>query len=170
VPREKVQGVGTVAQMSRAERQLEEEFVPQAEAPERSPELVAPMPAAVLRMQATAGNRATSDLLARAPTKDKPKPKAAYTMSIPKFGDFPVLALMLGNSDKDDIRVTLSVGDGAKFQGPGLTAVYPTVTIKGAVTITLTDAMITGYSVSGGTFGQDAVVEIAFNAQKREIK
>lgn len=173
MPREKVQGAGSVAQMPRAERELAEELVPHAEPAERAPEVVAPMPAAILRMQASAGNRATSDLLARAPDKGavKEKPKSAYTMSIPKVGDFSVIALMLGNSDKDDIHVTLSLEDGAKFQGPGLTANYPTVTIKaGSVTITLTDVIISGYSVSGGAHGDDALVDLALNAQKREVK
>jgi hypothetical protein len=175
VPREKVQGAGSVAQMPRAERAFEEELVPQAESPEPSPAVVAPMPAAILRMQAAAGNRATSELLARAPdkgaVKEKPKPKSAATMSIPKMGDFPVLALVIPRTDRDDFDVTLSQEDGAKFQGPGLTANYPTITIKtGAVTITLTNAVITGYSLSGGTLGEDALVNIAFNAEKREFK
>lgn len=65
----------------------------------------------------------------------------------------------------------LSLDDGAKFNGPGLTAVYRTVAITaGALTITLTDAIISSYQVSGGTNGQDATVEIAFNAPKREFK
>lgn len=168
MPREKVQGAGSVAQMPRAERELHEELVPHAEPVERSPEAISPMPAAVLRMQATAGNRATSELLARDAVKDKPK--AAYTMSIPKLGDFPLLALMLPNNERDDIRVTLSMSDGAKFQGPGLTATYPTIVIKGAVTITLTDVVIAGYSLSGGTLGEEPIVELSLNAAKRELK
>jgi hypothetical protein len=155
--------------MPRAERELQEELVPHAEPSERSPEVVAPVPAAILRMQASAGNRATSELLARDAAKEKPK--SAYAMSIPKVGDFPLQSLMLGNSDKDDIHVTLSLEDGAKFQGPGLTANYPTVTIKaGSVTITLTDVIISSYSISSGPVGEDAVVDIALNAQKREVK
>jgi hypothetical protein len=134
----------------------------------RPPASVAPMPAAVLRMQAAAGNRATSDMLARDAVKAKPK--AAYTMTVGKMGDFPLLALMLPNNDRDDIRVTLSMSDGSKFQGPGLTATYPTITIKGAITITLTDVVIAGYTISGGTLGEEPIVEIALNAAKREIK
>lgn len=133
------------------------------------------MPAAILRMQAAAGNRATGQLLARAPdkgaVKEKSKPKAAYTMSIPKMGDFSLLSLVIPRTDRDDFDVMLSQEDGAKFQGPGLTANYPTITIKaGTVTITLTNAVITGYSLSGGSMGEDAVVNIAFNAEKREFK
>jgi hypothetical protein len=136
----------------------------------RPPASVAPMPAAVLRMQATAGNRATSDLLARAPAA-KEKPKASYSMSIPKMGDFPVLSLVLPNNERDDIHVTLSQADGAKFQGPGLNASYPTVTVKaGTVTITLTDVLISGYTLSGGNLGEEPLVELSLNATKREFK
>jgi hypothetical protein len=157
--------------MPRAERERDEDLAPAVERAIPSPvEAVAAMPAAVLRMQATAGNRATSDLLARAPAA-KEKPKAAYSMSIPKVGDFPVLSLVLPNNDRDDIHVTLSQADGAKFQGPGLNASYPTVTIKaGAVTITLTDVLISGYTLSGGSLGEEPLVELSLNAAKREFK
>jgi hypothetical protein len=148
-----------------SEREPEDEARREAARP---PASVAPMPAAVLRMQATAGNRATSDLLARDAVKEKPK--AAYTMTVPKMGDFPLLALMLPNNDRDDMRVTLSLSDGAKFQGPRLTATYPTITIKGTITITLTDVVIAGYTLGGGTLGEEPIVEIALNAAKREIK
>jgi hypothetical protein len=151
--------------MRRSERELSEEPVTVVASP---PAVVAPMPAAVLRMQATAGNRATTELLARDPVKEKPK--ALYTMSIPKMGDFPLLALMHPNNERDDIRVTLSLSDGAKFQGAGLTATYPTVTIKGPITITLTDVIIAGYNISGGSGGEEPIVELALNAAKREFK
>jgi hypothetical protein len=135
----------------------------------RPPAGVAPVPAAVLRMQATAGNRATRDLLARDPVQAKPK--ALYTMTIAKHGAFPLLAFALGNSERDDIRVTLALSDGARLQGAALTDSFRTVTITGpTLTITLTDVVISNYSVSGGTGGQDAVVDLALNAQKREFK
>jgi len=157
--------------MPRAERALHEELVPHAAPVDRSPEVVAPMPAAVLRMQAAAGNRATSDLLARDAVKDKPKTKAAYTMSIARYGDFPLLALNLPNRDEDDIVVTLDLADGARLQGRALSDLLRTVTIKGpTLTITMTDVVISGYSVSGGTAGEDAVVMIQLSAQKREFK
>jgi hypothetical protein len=169
VPRAKVQGAGSVAQVPRPERELSEDRAPAIEPAVASPmAVVAPMPAAVLRMQATAGNRATSDLLARDSVKQKPK--AAWTMTIPKLGSFPLLSFQLPGNDKGDVTVSLSVSDGAPLQGPVLTQVFPTVTIKGAVTITLTDAMITSYSMSGGTFGEEPVLTLAFNAAKREIK
>jgi hypothetical protein len=152
--------------MRRPERERSEGLAPAVEP--AMPAVVAPMPAAVLRMQATAGNRATTGLLARDAVKEKPK--AAYTMSIPKLGDFPVLSLHLPMNDRDDIRVTLSMSDGAKFQGPGLTAGYPTITLKGAITITLTDVVIAGYTMTGGTPGEEPIVELSLNAAKREIK
>jgi hypothetical protein len=154
--------------MRRAERERDDLTPAADQALVSPPAVVAPMPAAVLRMQATAGNRATTGLLARDAVKDKPK--AAYTMTVPKMGDFPLLALMLPSNDRDDVRVTLSMSDGAKFQGPGLTASYPTITIKGAITITLTDVVIAGYNLTGGTLGEDAIVELSLNATKREIK
>lgn len=155
--------------MPRAERERDDLTPAADQAVVSPPAVVAPLPAAVLRMQATAGNRATTGLLTRDATKEKPK--AAYTMSVPRMGDFPVLSLVLPNNERDDIHVTLSQADGAKFQGPGLNANYPTVTIKaGAITITLTDVLISGYTLSGGTLGEEPIVELSLNAAKREFK
>lgn len=75
MPREKVQGAGSVAQMPRSERELREDLEPTTGRVAPSPEVVPPMPAAVLRMQEAAGNRATADLLARVPARGSGKPE-----------------------------------------------------------------------------------------------
>jgi hypothetical protein len=174
VPREKVQGAGSFAQMPRAERELGDELIPHAEPAERSPEVVAPMPAAVLRMQATAGNRATSDLLARAPdkgaVKEKAKAKATYTLTIPKRGEFPAQSLTMGNHDRDDIYMTLALEHGMRLQD-ATSDFFPTVTITSpSFTITLSEVVISAFSISGGTYGDEAIVTIALNAKKKEFK
>jgi hypothetical protein len=159
--------------MPRSERELREDLAPTTERAVASPpEVVAPMPAAVMRMQATAGNRATTELLARAPAKDKPKAAARYTMTIAKLGEFPLTSVQLGHGDRDDIVVTLGMSDErGRLHGPALTAVYPTVTIAtSSVTITLTDVLISSIDFKDDPAGEEAVVTVALNASARKIK
>jgi hypothetical protein len=148
-----------------AQREPEEEAVPVAEQP---PGSVGPMPAAVLRMQAAAGNRATADLLARA-GQGRDQGEAEGQGRLDDDGRtvrrLPAARATLPNHDKGDI----DVADGARLQR-ALSDLLRTVTIKGpTMTITMTDVVISGY-VSGGTHGDDAVVTVQLNAQKREFK
>jgi len=121
VPREKVQGAGSVGQMPRSERERREDLEPTTGRVETSPEVVAPMPAAVLRMQESAGNRATADLLARVPARGSGKPEpipdnVPYgTMSVEDYGQYQLTSWGIGEK-ANQLHVFFDAGrDASRF-------------------------------------------------------
>lgn len=125
--------------------------------------------AAVLRLQALAGNRATSRLVARAPA-DEPAPAApggratGYTMKVAGFGEYAVASFQAAG--KTALAVTFTAGpDSARLlhaasNGDPIASV---VIASATHTITLTDAVIASVSQAQPFEGGEPMVSVEFN-------
>jgi hypothetical protein len=149
----------------------------------RAPQAPAPAFAALLRMQATAGNHATSRYLeqarlARAPSETQPPPAKEQprgeagesTATIDGLGHVKIHSFQWDG--RNGVTVTMDV-DG---NGPVLSRKasggerIATVTItNGAVTITLTDVLITSYQVSSSGGAGKPTAQVSFEGAKVKV-
>ena len=163
--------------MPTSERELREDLAPTTERAVPSlPEGVAAVPAAILRMQAMIGNRATSGLLARdgraresAPTKEKPPPAPDNTVMVDGLGRYKVHSF--NRASDTSVSVMLDAGkDAAKLHAAaGTGKPIATVTITtGGHTITLHNVIIAGIHEAGSP-GSDPVTVVELDAQSTEF-
>jgi hypothetical protein len=145
--------------MPRSERDRREDLVPTTGRVAPSPEVVAPMPAAVLRMQATIGNRATGEVLARAPEKTAVK----QGVSVAGFGEYKLYSFHRDSATR--VAVTLDPGDDAAklFSAASQGQPIKTVTIGHAGhVVTLREVVIA--SVRHGGEEAPTLLEVEFDA------
>jgi hypothetical protein len=130
----------------------------------------APSPdvAAILRMQAGAGNAATSRLLAREEAK---APAQERTIVIEGVGTLPVLSFQLVR----DKGVSVQLEDGPAgpklFQASSTGTPFPSATlaVSGGHTLVLTDVLVMSFSY-GGNHGEKPTISIELQGASREFK
>ena len=127
----------------------------------RSPDV-----AAVLRMQALAGNAATSRLLAREPKA----PAQERTILIEGMGTFALLSFQLSGAK----GVTVELADGPV--GPRLSqasaqgTTIPSVTIAASgQTLTLTEVLVASFQTGGG-HGSAPAISVELQGASREFR
>jgi hypothetical protein len=154
--------------MPRSERERREDLEPTTGRVAPSPEVVAPVPAAVLRMQESAGNRATADLLARVPARGSGKPEPvpdnipAGTLDVDGFGVYQASSWAArGKANELTVWIPDS-GDSARLfvashRGEHIKRIW---LYSGSRRITLTDVLIVTARAA------DGLMELEFNAGK----
>jgi hypothetical protein len=147
--------------MPRSERERREDLVPATERAAPAAAAVAPMPAAVLRMQALVGNRATTDVLARAPTADQ------SSVSVDGLGTYKVYSFT--RASNTSLSVSLDPGrDAAKLFAAAAqgTPIKSATLTHAAHTVTLSEVLIAGVQNGGG---QEPVTVVEFDAARIEF-
>jgi hypothetical protein len=131
---------------------------------------------AVLRMQATAGNRATSRLIARDPAAPEAVPAeksggSGYVMTIEGFGQYEVSSFQ--TTSKNAILVTFDAGKDAARLMQAATEGRPIKSVTIAIrdrTITLLEVVITSVQQAGDPRMDEPLVSVGFDGKSLEVK
>jgi hypothetical protein len=151
-------------------RRVRESLEPADERRVPAPEVAAPPHVqAVLRMQATAGNRATSRLIARDAAEKTGT--SSYAMTIADFGIYELSSFHV--ESKTRVTVSFDPGkDGSRLMHAAAAGQpIKSVTISaGGRTVTLTEVVIASFNHAADPARGDTIVSVEFDAKDVDIK